>query len=370
MKVVFFISFFEIGGLERSTIRLAEEVVRRGGEAVLVTLHGNGEMLPQWPDSASVRVLDRAHAFMAIPALAKVMRNEEMDAFISATDHANIVAVLARMLSRKKFPLILTERLSLREVMKSRGWFRRVVLSRLRSWAYPRAEAIVANSQDGAREVESLLGWSSGQVHSIYNPTVSDSISELAEEEVDDPWFKHGAVPVVLGLGRLEERKDFATLVRAVAIARASVECRLVIFGGGELQDSLTQLSVELGVGEHVRFEPFEHNPYKYLSRASLYVHSSRSEGLPNALIEAQACGIPTISTDCPTGPREILEDGKSGVLVPVGDHVEMARAISEVLLDKDLAKKYVASSNEGLLRFKPVNAYAQYKKLIDQVSM
>ena len=368
MKLAFFVPHFNDGGLERSTIRLAEEVVRRGGEALLVTLQGTGKMLPQWPDPGSVRVLHPRRAFTAIPALAKLLRRENMDALISAQDHANVAAVLARKLSRKKVPLILTERLSLRAAMNARGLFRRNVLSRLVAYAYPRADAIVANSYDGAREVESVLGWPVGRVTAIYNPTVNSSINKLANEEVDDVWFNSGGIPVIVGLGRLVKQKDFVTLIRAFAIARATEECRLVIFGDGPLRDELKMLSNELGVARQVRIEPFVNNPYKYLSRAALFVLSSRYEGLPNALIEAQACGLPTISTDCPTGPREILEDGASGMLVPVGDSESMARAITELLADRVQAQKYVDRANTGLNRFTPSQSYLRYEALIERI--
>jgi glycosyltransferase involved in cell wall biosynthesis len=368
MKLVFFVPHFSDGGLERSTIRLAEEIVRRGGEAVLVTLHDQGKMLPQWPDPTNVRVLHRRSTFSAIPALAKLMRSERMDGLVSAQDHANVAAVLAKQLSRKRIPLILTERLSLRAAMKARGWFRRSVLRLLVKYAYPRANAVVANSQDGAREVESVLGWPEGRVAAIYNPTVNDSIEQLAKETVDDTWFTAGNIPVVVGLGRLVEQKDFSMLIHAFANARKTTELRLAIFGDGPQRDDLTNLAQELGISEHVRMEPFVVNPYKYLSRAALFVLSSRYEGLPNALIEAHACGVPTVSTDCPTGPREILDNGELGILVPVGDRELMTEAIVELAANRALANQYVDEATKKLGRFTPQNTYLSYKELIENI--
>lgn len=340
--------------------------MRRGDEAVLVTLRNTGKMLPQWPDSKSVRVLHRRSTFLAIPALSKLLRNEEMDVLISAQDHANVAAMLARKLSRKKIPLILTERLSLRAAMKARGWFRRKILSSLVAYAYPRADAVVANSQDGASEVESVLGWSAGRVSAIYNPTVSESISGLGAEDVDDEWFDPGGSPVVIGLGRLVEQKDFSTLVRAIAGVQESAECRLVIFGDGPLRSELKRLANDLGITEKVRIEPFVENPYKYLSRGAVFVLSSRYEGLPNALIEAQACGLPCVSTDCPTGPREILEDGGSGILTPMGDSELMAESIAKMLDDRNLAQAYVTKATAGLSRFTPAKCYSSYRDLVE----
>ena len=368
MKLAFFVPHFNDGGLERSTTRLAEEVVRMGGEAVLVLLQDRGKMLTQWPDSTSVRVLHKRSTFLAIPALANLLRTEQFDALISAQDHANVAAVLARQLSRRRIPLILTERLSLRAAMAARGWFRRNILSRMVKYAYPRADAVVANSMDGAREVESVLGWSSGRVNSIYNPTVNDSIAHLSKESLADSWFTPGNIPVVMGVGRLVEQKDFSTLIRAFANARKTTELRLAIFGDGPHRDDLNNLAQELGISEHVRLEPFVENPFKYLSRAALFVLSSRFEGLPNALIEAHACGVPTISTDCPTGPSEILRKGAYGILVPVGDHEAMANAIVAIISNQALAATYVSSAMDGLDRFSPANCYSQYQALLERV--
>lgn len=368
MKLAFFVPHFDDGGVERSTIRLAEEVVRRGGEAVLIALHDTGKMLPLWPDAENIRILHRRSTFVAIPRITRLLRREKFDAVISAQDHANVAAVLARKLSRRDVPLILTERLSLRAAMDARGWFRRNVLRSLVAWLYPRADAVVANSQDGAREVESVLGWSTGRVNAIYNPTVNDSIEEFAKEETDDPWFEPASAPVIMGLGRLVEQKDFTTLIRAFAEVHKSVDSRLVIFGDGALRDPLKQLASELGINEHVRIEPFVGNPYKYLSRAAVFVLSSLYEGLPNALIEAQACGVPTVSTDCPTGPREILENGRLGMLVPMGDSELMTEAIIEIMSNRVLAKEYVELANKRLDRFTPAQSYSKYTSLIESI--
>ncbi len=368
MKIAFFIPHFTEGGLERSTLRLAEEIVNCGGEALLITLNATGKMVKMWPDADGLRVLNRRSTFTSIPALSRVIRLEKIDALISAQDHANIAAVLSRTLSGRKIPLILTERSFLHGSRKTRGLFRHIVLSRLMLCAYPKADAIVANSKDGARVVESYMGWSERRVKTIYNPTINHSIEKLQAEETDDPWFESNEVPVIMGMGRLDENKDFATLIRAFTRVRVVTECRLVIFGDGPLRGALAGLAVELGVAKHVRLEPFVENPFQFLSRSELFVLSSQTEGLPNALIEAQACGVPTVSTDCPTGPREILEDGESGALVPVGDHEAMAEQIVAILSDDNLARRYVDSANSGLDRFSPSECYSQYAALIAQI--
>jgi glycosyltransferase involved in cell wall biosynthesis len=136
----------------------------------------------------------------------------------------------------------------------------------------------------------------------------------------------------VLGVGELGARKDFATLIRAVARVRERRRCRLLIIGRGRQRDALLALGNELGFGDDLALPGFVENPYAYMRAADVFVSSSRYEGFANVVAEALAAGVPVVSTDCPSGPREILENGKYGRLVPVGDDAAMATAIASTL--------------------------------------
>jgi glycosyltransferase involved in cell wall biosynthesis len=191
---------------------------------------------------------------------------------------------------------------------------------------------IIANSQGAAESLQKHNRLSREKIRVIYNPVVSPELLQLAEQPLAHPWFSDTIYPVVLGIGRLTRQKDFPTLLRAFATARRDHPMRLVIVGDGEERARLCALAQQLGVNQEVLLVGFDPNPYRYMRRASVFVLSSQWEGLPNALIEAMACGAPVVSTDCPSGPREILEDGKWGRLVPVGDSVALAHAILETL--------------------------------------
>ena len=140
------------------------------------------------------------------------------------------------------------------------------------------------------------------------------------------PWLEAGQPPVILAVGRLSTQKDYPSLIRAFAMVRAKRQARLVILGAGrdqhkteQRQEEIASLARELGVGDDVDAAGFAANPFAYMSRSAVLALSSLYEGLPAVLIQAMACGCPVVSTDCPTGPREILEDGRYGPLVPVG---------------------------------------------------
>jgi glycosyltransferase involved in cell wall biosynthesis len=165
-------------------------------------------------------------------------------------------------------------------------------------------------------------------VTTIYNPVVTDELLEKAREPLDHPWFVEDAPPVILGVGRLEPQKDFETLIRAFHRVQSEREPRLVILGKGSERAKLERLVQSLGMDNSVQMPGFVDNPFQYMARADVFALSSRFEGLPGVLIQAMATGCPVVSTDCPSGPREILEDGRWGALVPVEDEEALAVAI------------------------------------------
>src|SRR5262249_31436661 len=146
------------------------------------------------------------------------------------------------------------------------------------------------------------------------------------------PWLGAGEPPVLLGVGHLRMQKDFPTLIRAFALARKNRRMRLVLLGEGSQRPRLHRMISSLGVGDDVYLAGYTDNPFSWMARASLFVLSSAWEGLPAVLIEAMACGCPVVSTDCPSGPWEILEGGKYGRLVPCRDPQNLAEAIIATL--------------------------------------
>jgi glycosyltransferase involved in cell wall biosynthesis len=171
------------------------------------------------------------------------------------------------------------------------------------------------------------------KVHVIYNPVVSPELYEKADAPLEHPWFRSNQPPVILGVGRHRPQKGFDTLLRAFARVRQETPARLVILGEGPERPNLERLASELGVAADVDMPGFDPNPFRYMRRAGVFVLSSRYEGLPNVLIQALACGCPVVSTDCPSGPSEILDGGRYGALVPVDDVEAMAGAIVRALL-------------------------------------
>jgi glycosyltransferase involved in cell wall biosynthesis len=180
--------------------------------------------------------------------------------------------------------------------------------------------------------VLAIAGLSREQVCVVRNPVWTSELTQLAQEPVNHPWLQQHDTPVIIGAGRLTRQKDFTTLIRAFAEIRARRPCRLILLGEGDYRVRLEALASELNIRDAVSLPGFVPNPYAWIARARLFVLSSLWEGSPNVLTEALALGVPVVSTDCPSGPREILKGGEYGTLVPMGDAAALARAMATTL--------------------------------------
>ena len=202
----------------------------------------------------------------------------------------------------------------------------------LYSVMFPNSKKVVAVSDGVSGDLIKKLKLERGLIERIYNPVVSNEMEVLAEDKVDHPWLHDGGPPVLLAVGRLARVKDFPTLLRAFAQVAKARPVRLIVLGNGRWLQRLQNQARRLGVAGKVSFCGWVGNPFPFFRKASVFVLSSRYEGLGNVLIEALACGCPCVSTDCPHGPAEILENGRLGRLVPVGDATAMAKAIEQNL--------------------------------------
>ena len=198
--------------------------------------------------------------------------------------------------------------------------------------SFPSVDAAVGVSRGVATELKEAVGVPANRVHTVYNPVVSASLVRDADRPAGHPWLDEPGPQVVLAAGRLNRQKDFPTLLAAFAGLLVHRPARLIVLGKGRLRPMLMAQAEELRIAEHVDFPGFVENPCAFMAKASLFVLSSRHEGLPTVLIEAMACGCPVVSTDCPFGPDEILEGGRWGELVPVGDPVSLAKAMKRTL--------------------------------------
>lgn len=331
-KIAFFISTCHGGGAERVMVTFANAFAKKGIETDLVVCSLTGPYVDEIDKRVNVFDLKKDRVSRSLPALLRYIRENKPTVMVSSLIHANIIAVIAKLLSREKFRLAIREASTPSMANKTGNSPYPPVKTRLVSFLqkrlYKYADFVIAPSKGVALDlVENKIAPES-KVHVIYNPVDIEMIQKRMNEPVSHPWFKE-SVPVILSAGRLTKPKDYPTLIKAFSIVEKRTPCKLIILGEGEKRKELEELVKELGLEGKVDMPGFVENPFAYMARASVFVLSSLWEGLPNVLIQAMVCGTPVVATDCPSGPREILEDGRYGRLAPPGDWEKIADEIS-----------------------------------------
>jgi len=344
------------GGAQRAMLKIASGIVEAGHSVDLVLARATGPFMKEIPPGVSVVDLKARRVLLALPALVRYLRRERPVAMLSALDYVNLIALWARKLAGGSTRLVVSERNTLSVSSKTSRSRRQRALPSLSKRYYRWADSVVAVSQGVADDLTEKLGLSRDLVRVIHNPVITPELLEQANEVLDHPWFAQDEPPVVLGAGRLGPQKDFATLIRAFAAVRKVRPARLVLLGEGPDRPQLEALVRELGLQQDVQLPGFVANPYAYMRQSGVFVLASKYEGLPGVLIEALASGAQVVSTDCPSGPREILHDGTFGRLVPVGD----SRAMSDAILDS-LNNPRQPAPAECLRPFLPETVIHQY---------
>ena len=318
------------GGAERMMVNLSRGFAQRGVHIDLVLAAVEGPYLAHVPSDVQVVDLASSGVMSSLPKFVRYLRRARPQTLLVTLNHAAVVALLA-----VRFAGVPTRVFVRESNMMFPGDVKSLKVKTLRfsvKRLYPWAAGHIGVSEGVSRDVQRFASVSPEKVHTIYNPVVTDDLKQQAQAPLNHPWFSADAPPVLLAAGRLTKQKDYPTLIRAFAEVRALRPARLMILGEGEQRAELEALIAALGLQGDVSLPGFVDNPFAYMAQADLFVLSSAWEGLPGVLIQAMACGCPVVSTDCPSGPREILEGGRYGPLVPVGDVQGLADAALRTL--------------------------------------
>jgi glycosyltransferase involved in cell wall biosynthesis len=347
--------------MQQSLLLLAGGFAAQGTHVTLVCADAQGAMRERVPAEVEVRVLassgilacrsllfrawpaSRLTGLLALtlplpqmlrrfPALVEHLRGVRPAALIAAGTQANLAAILARRITGVPERLVVSERNTLSAVVRQGVTPLRRVYPWLIHRCYPAADAIVAVSEGVAQDLVQRARLAEASVTTLYNAVDLGSFVAASTQPLSDPWLDDPSRPLILAAGRLHRQKDFPTLLRAFALVRRQVPAHLLILGEGTKRGALERLGRALGIGADLRMPGFVSNPAAWMVRAGVFVLSSAWEGLPRVLLEALAVGCPVVSTDCPSGPREILAEGRFGRLIPVGDSRAMADAILATL--------------------------------------
>jgi glycosyltransferase involved in cell wall biosynthesis len=327
-----FVAFSGTGGVERVTLNLLQGLAAhdvRVDLLTVVTRRGTPPVVP-WPN---VRVIDLGvkHSQHAIPALVRYLQKEQPEVLMVAKDRAVRTAIVAHWLAKVPTRLVGQLHMNMTGFLANKPFYQRWLRKAPMRLLFPSLDLIIGVSEGVADDTRQVTGLQGEKVIAIRNPVITPELFKMAEIAPHHPWFKED-IPIILGAGRLSPEKDFPTLIRAFGHLRKSRKARLMIIGEGPLEGKLKALAASLGLLEDVAFPGYEANPFAYMKRAALFVMSSAWEGSGNVLVEALALGTPAVSTDCPYGPRETLDGGRYGALVPVGDDLALSKAMLKTL--------------------------------------
>lgn len=330
MKVSVITARFAVSGVALAQIRFATALANRGHQVSLLVGYVDPEF--QFPDVPGVRVIvwHRKKVRSMLVPLTHFLWKENPDIVFSAEDHLNAVVLLAAILSGSKAKVSASSRVTPFDTYSDKPFSKRLLLKYFMRSVMWRADALTCVSEDMVDQYRQV--FDSPPHVSIYN-IVDDRDSRLRmKQELDHEWFLEKQCPVLVAAGRLAPWKGFVDLIRAMKLVADERQVRLVILGDGPQRSELDSLIQQLNLTGSICLAGYVNNPLKYYAHADVFILSSLVEGLPNVLVEAMMCGCTAVSTDCPTGPREVLQDGKFGYLVPVHDPEAMAAAIQKAL--------------------------------------
>jgi len=360
-RISLFLPSLRCGGVERVMLNLAGTFAGRCFDADLVVAEAAGPYRVQVPPQVRVIDLAAGRVLASLPGLVRYLRQNRPAALLSAMEHANLVALWARRIAGVPTRVVVSIHTTVSQGSTKGRPLRGRLATASAGLFYKMADGVVAVSDGVADDFARVTGLRRACIRTIYNPVVTPALSALAEAPLSHPWFMAGQPPVILGVGRLTAAKDFPTLIHAFARVRSVRPARLVILGDGEQRSELGAWVHRVGLAADVSLPGYVDNPFAYMHRCSAFVLSSAWEGLPTALIEAMACGAPIVSTDCASGPSEILAGGRYGRLVPVSDVDAMAAAIVTILNEKP----DTAASRRRAEAFSTDSSATQYLELL-----
>jgi len=344
------------GGIGKVMLNLVNAAATRLPVDLLIARRAGPDLLRLSP---AVRLMELGDA--SLLALARYLRETRPAALLTNKEWANRQAVLARDLARVPTRIAFRVGTNLGAQLVRRHALKRSIRLLAMRLSYRRADRIIANAEGVAEDIVRFTGVDPARVVVCPNPTLPEDFAALSERPVDHPWLVSRGPPVLVAVGRLVRAKDYPTLLRAMARLRERHDCRLIVLGEGGERAAMERLAQALDLRAAVDLPGHDDDPYRYMRAADLFVLSSAWEGFPNVLVEALAAGLPIVATDCAHGPREILQGGRYGTLVPVGDDRALAEAIARTLL----APRDPARQRQAVERYRAGEATRAYLRVL-----
>jgi glycosyltransferase involved in cell wall biosynthesis len=359
IRVVFSIGSMQGGGAERQLSALLRHLDRTKIEPLLYLVYRSGPLLAEIPDDVSVTAFEERYTGSQRPGflmhgrrvrdMSRYLQECEADVCYDRTFLMTLIAAdAAQRAGVPNVSTVVTDpSRGFAPVAGRHQWVKKRILRRL----YNQSTCVLANSAGAARSAERFYGLNAGLVATLYNGVDFDRVQAAASVAVDDEWWNEHVDGEtcfrMVSAGRLNQQKGFHLLVDAVSRLQGKfpqVKFRLAILGDGPSRLQLEKQIIDLGLASSVRLTGFRSDAPAWYKSADLFVSASFLEGMPNVLLEAMACVTAVLSSDCPSGPREILQDGKFGELCEVGSVDAIVTGITKFVADDQFAERYVSS--------------------------
>lgn len=360
-------TFEYAGGVERYIINLSEGLIRRGHNVEIVTGNPEGPFAAEIPDDATIHRISIPNipgigVFSAVIPLISYFRRRNPDNFISAMNQVNIPSIIAHSISGSDTNLIISDHNNPKILISDKNpeQVKDIFIYKLARYLYPLADQIIGVSDGVSDDLAEVANLNRDRIKSIYNPVVNDDIKKRASESLDH-WMFNDDVPVILG-AKPEPQKNISLLVQAFADLREEMEAYLLIVGEGEQKSQIKQLISDLGIEDSTEVLGFVEDIYPYLGKSDVFASASNWEGLPTIHIEALACETTVVSTDCPSGPNEILQNGEYGYLVPPNNSQELSQALRKAIQSPISQEKMRERAHD----FSIGRAAAKYESLLE----
>ena len=372
-RIFFLIPVLKGGGTERNIINLINNIDGNLYDVTIVAGSIGGSLESELGKEVRMINMKRSTILGLLFGLKKVLKQEKPDILVSALPHINTISMMAK-LSSLKTKIILTEHTTVSSLSTTaRTLLKRLaakyILPHLMKTYYPAANKIICVSQGVKEDLSSIVG-NLPQMQVIYNPVFDPSILEAAKEPLgEDQYIFEGAYPVIIAVGRLVKAKDYPNLLNAFKKVLLVKKARLLILGEGSEEKYLKNLATQLKMYNDVIFAGFKKNPYKYMAHSSVFVLSSTREGFGNVIVEAMACNVPVIATNCKSGPSEIIQNGVDGILVDPRNSVTLSDEILKLLDNQDMAKQLAINGAERAKYFSIEKSVAEYQKVFDDIT-
>ena len=352
------------GGAERVQIDLLAKL-KSDFSVNVVYLSNDITLEDVFPADIKKEILEIGNKYGLVTSFFNVLRVMKLakrsDILFAMQDTTPIyLGVIAKIFSRK--PLV--------------GWVhntwsgKKTSLNRIHGFLtkafYPFCDQIVAVSDGAANDLVKHIRKLIQKTEVICNPVDGEKLKIMSESDIEEKYRLIFDRDVIISAGRLESVKGYDILINAFAMSKSSKKCNLLIIGEGSQRKELEELVTHLGLESSVHMPGFVRNPYALMVKSKLFVLSSYYEGLPTVLIEAQILKCPIISTDCPSGPNEILDHGRVGFLTDVGDISKLSTVIDMVIGNYDVAIEKAKSGAQLVGRYNPDNVAGHFKRVLN----